>query len=218
MTTHTLQSLVGPRIPYRESARHPIRYLLPTGFFAAAAVLLLISISQPYWLMTLRAPQYPKGLHVSGYVNRMEGDVQEIDGLNHYIGMRKLDEAARIERATSVATLWTFAGLLILGTIIHNRKSAYLVLPAIFFPAVFLLDLHLWLAHFGQHLDPHAPLSSAIKPFVPPVLGVGKIGQFRTIAAAGTGLIQATVASGLIIIGLWFHRRAYKPLVEKARG
>jgi hypothetical protein len=212
----TLQTIAGPRIPWPEARRHPIRYLLPTFFFAAAAVVLLSSIAQPYWKMTLHAPQYPKGLTVTGYVNRMEGDVHEIDSLNHYIGMRPLDQAARLERQIAVISLWTFASLLALGTIIHNRLSALLVLPALFFPAAFLLDLHFWLAHFGQHLDPHAPLSSAIKPFTPPVLGIGKVGQFHTVASAGEGLIRATYASGLILVGLVFHRAAYKPLVTKA--
>lgn len=213
MNATLIQTVAGPRIPWPEARRHPLRYLLPTLFFAAAAVALLSSIPQPYWKMTLRAPQYPGGLTVSGYINRMEGDVHEIDSLNHYIGMRPLDQAARVERQVAVTSLWAFAGLLVLGTVIHNRLSALLVLPALLFPACFLIDLHFWLAHFGQHLDPHAPLSSAIKPFTPPVLGMGKIGQFRTFAAAGEGLIRATYASGLILVGLVLHRAAYKPLV-----
>jgi hypothetical protein len=88
-----------------------------------------------------------------------------------------------------------------------------LALPALLFPLIFLADLQFWLANFGQNLDPTAPLSSSIKPFVPPVLGTGKIAQFSTTAQPGVGLWLAIVASGLILVGLWFHRRAYKPLV-----
>jgi hypothetical protein len=79
---------------------------------------------------------------------------------------------------------------------------------------IFLADLQYWLANFGQNLDPTAPLSSSIKPFVPPVLGEGKIAQFRTVAEPGVGLWLAIAASVVILVGLWFHRRAYKPLVE----
>ena len=78
----------------------------------------------------------------------------------------------------------------------------------------FLVDLYLWLDHFGQNLDPDAALSNAIAPFTPPVLGVGVIGQFRTIAIPGAGLIMAVLASLLLIAALFFHRRAYKPLVD----
>jgi len=70
---------------------------------------------------------------------------------------------------------------------------------------------------FGQNLDPTAPLSSSIKPFTPPILGRGMVGQFETIAWAGEGLILAFVASFLAMIWVFLHRRAYKPLLEQAK-
>ena len=83
---------------------------------------------------------------------------------------------------------------------------------------MFLADLQYWLASFGTNLDPRAPLSSSIEPFVPPVLGKGYVGQFSTVATPGAGLILATIASLLVIAGLYFHRRAYKPLVDARRA
>lgn len=216
MTKATFASIVGPRIPDDELRRHRARYVLPSSLLAAAAVLLLISLFQPYWRMILHAPQYPKGLTVHAYLNRLEGDVAEIDGLNHYIGMRKLDDAAKLERELSIMAV-VAVSLLVLGAIfIHNRRAAWLALPALLFPAGFLIDLHLWLAHFGHNLDPRAPLSSSIKPFTPPVLGTGFVGQFSTVAYPDTGLILAFTASAVILAGLWLHRRAYKPLVDAA--
>ena len=145
----------------------------------------------------------------------MEGDVTEIDGLNHYIGMRPLGEAASLELSLSIAAIIVIS-LLVLATIfVHTRWAALLALPAILFPVVFLGDLAYWLRNFGHNLDPTAPLSSSIKPFTPPVLGEGKVGQFATVAEPDIGLIVATIASLLIIAGLYFHRRAYKPLVDK---
>jgi hypothetical protein len=79
-----------------------------------------------------------------------------------------------------------------------------------------LADLQFWLANFGQNLDPTAPLSSSVKPFIPPVLFTGRIAQFSTTAVPGPGLWLAFIASGLILAGLYFHRRAYKPLVDAA--
>jgi hypothetical protein len=38
-----------------------------------------------------------------------------------------------------------------------------------------------------------------------------------TVASAGPGLWLAVTASVLVILGLYLHRRAYKPLVD-ARG
>lgn len=214
MMAEGMERLIGPRVPAEERQAHRARYLLPTLFFVAATILLVISILQPYWQLTLHAPQYPKGLTVTAYVNRLEGDVQEIDGLNHYIGMRPLNEAATFERTISIYGIVVLALLILAAVYIHNRWAALMALPALLLPMVFLLDLQYWLANFGQNLDPTAPLSSSIKPFVPPVLGEGKIAQFRTVAEPGTGLWLAVAASLVILVGLWFHRRAYKPLVE----
>src|SRR5262249_3354654 len=90
------------------------------------------------------------------------------------------------------------------------------VLPAILFPAVFLLDMHWWMRDFGLNLDPHAPLSSSVKPFVPTILGVGVIGQFKTIGQMGWGLYLAWGSAVLSILALFFHRLPTKPLFERA--
>jgi copper chaperone NosL len=211
----TLKKVIGPRVHPDEWATHRGRYLQPTALLVLAAVMLLVSIFLPFWHMQLNAPQYPGGLHVAGYVNHLTGDVQEIDSLNHYIGMRPLDEAAQLERSLSVMMI-TALSLLVLGAVfIHSKWAALLSVPAILFPVGFLVDLYLWLSYFGNNLDPTAPLSSSIKPFTPPVLGTGKVGQFETVASAGPGLILAAIASLVILIALWRHRSAYKPLTEK---
>ncbi len=215
MMAEGMEQFIGPRVPENEWRANRIRYVIPTLLFAAAAVLLIVSIFWPYWRLTLHAPQYPKGLTVQAYLNRLEGDVFEIDGLNHYIGMRPLNEAAQFEREVSIIGVAALALLILAAIFVHTRWAALLALPALLFPAIFLADLQFWMANFGQNLDPRAPLSSSIKPFVPPVLFEGKIGQFRTWAEPDTGLYLAIAASVVILIGLYFHRRAYKPLVDR---
>lgn len=210
----TWQEIAGPRAPAETRREKRLDYLLPTIFMSLAAILLMVSIFFPYWNMTLEAPQYPKGLHVQTYVNRLEGDVREIDGLNHYIGMRPLEEAAQLERSLSIALIAVTALLVVAAIFIHTKYAALLALPAVLYPAIFLIDLYLWMRNFGQNLDPTAALSSSIKPFTPPVLGEGLIGQFKTIASVDTGFYLAALASVLVLIGLYFHRRAYKPLVD----
>ncbi len=212
-----LEKFIGPRPPAEQMAQDRLRYLLPTVFLGLAAFCLLVSIFVPYWRMKLLAPQYPRGLQIQVYVNRLTGDVREIDGLNHYIGMRPLGEAAQLERSLSIFAIAVLSLLVIAAIYVHNQWAALLSLPALLFPVIFLGDLYFWLWNFGQNLDPKAPLSSAIKPFVPPVLGEGVVGQFRTIAAVDRGFYLAILASVLILFGLYFHRRAYKPLVDAER-
>jgi len=216
--TENVEKILGPRVPAEEMRANRGRYLLPTALFLLAALLLLVSIFQPYWHMTLFAPQYPKGLTVHAYLNDLEGDVSELDGLNHYIGMRPLAEAASFEKSISVIGVAVLVLLVLAAVFVHNRWAALLALPALLFPVIFLLDLQFWLANFGTNLDPTAALSSSVKPFVPKVLGEGLIAQFKTVAKPGVGLWLAMLASLLILIGLYFHRRAYKPLVDAAKG
>lgn len=211
---NVFRRFVGPRIPEEVDAEDKTKYTLPSLLFGIAACLFLLSIFFPYWKMTLLAPQYPGGLEAIVYVNRLEGDINEIDGLNHYIGMRPLGEAAQLERSLSFIII-TVTALLVVGAIfIHTKWAALLALPALLFPAIFLGDMYFWLRNFGLNLDPTAALSNAIDPFVPPILGDGFVGQFKTVAVADSGLYLATFASLLILTGLYFHRRAYKPLVD----
>lgn len=213
-----IESLIGPRVPVAELRAHRARYLTPTLLFMLARVLLLVSIFFPYWHMELEAPQYPSGLFLTAYVNHLDGDVKEIDGLNHYIGMRPLGEAAAFERDVSI---WAVLAMFLLvegAAFVHSKWAVLLALPAIAFPIGFYLDLYYWMARFGQNLDPNAPLSAAVKPFTPTVIGEGGIGQFKTYAEFGLGYWLAVACAIVTVIGFVFHRRAYRPLAQRLAG
>lgn len=196
------------------STRSLTSYLVPSAWLMVAALLLMISMVVPYWSMTLKAPQYPKGLKVDVYINHIQGDVAEIDGLNHYLGMPPLDEGGRLERSISLLAIVAFGLLLLADMFVHNQWAALLALPAIGFPFAFLADLYYILYVYGHSIDPKSALGGAIQPFTPPLIGVGKIGQFGSVAEPQLGLYLAFAASLTILIGLYFHRAAYKPVLD----
>lgn len=196
------------------SARRLTDYLVPSAILMLAALALMVSMFLPYWRMALTAPQYPKGLRVDVYVNHLDGDVSEIDALNHYLGMPKLDEGGRLERSISIIAIVVQGLLLIAAVFVHNRWVAVLALPALAFPFMFLADLWYILYTYGHSIDPKSALGGAIDPFTPPLFGAGQIGQFGTVASPGPGLILAFAAAGIVLVGLWFHRAAYKPIVD----
>jgi copper chaperone NosL len=206
--------ILGPRIPNELWQKERKKFLIPSLIMIVAALILLISIFMPYWEITLHAPQYPGGLVAKLYVNRATGDVRELDGLNHYIGMKPLGDAAPLERSLSVFIIAGIVLLAIGAIYVHSPIALFLSIPAILYPVFFLGDLYFWLWNFGMNLDKRAPLSGAIKPFIPPLLGEGKIGQFRTVASWEIGLYLSISASILILVGLFFHRKAYKPLMD----
>lgn len=213
-----IDKVFGPRVVPEFKQAHPLRYRLPAWLLLAAAILLVISLFLPYWRMTLYAPQYPDGLTVTSYVNRLAGRVDEVNILNQYIGMRPLQDAARLEKRIAVVAVVVLTLLLVAAIEVHSPWAALLALPAVLFPLGFLADLQYWLANFGLHLDPNAPLNMSVKPFIPRALGVGHIGQFSTQALPAAGLILSITASVLIVIALWQQRRIFKPLRDAKRA
>jgi copper chaperone NosL len=203
-----LQITISPR-PIRPS-KEELSQLLPSVFWGGAAVLLGVSTFLVYWQLHLDAPQYNimDGLDVVVYFNRMEsGDpdfdaLHELNSLNHYIGMKPLDEAAEIERTIAPYAIVIFAVSLLVAAVWKHKWSWLLTIPPLTFPFVFLGDLAFWLNNFGQNLDPTAAFSSAIHPFTPPALGYGEIGQFETMATLEEGWILAATCSLLIAAGL----------------
>lgn len=193
-------------------------YLIPSALLMVAALMLMISMFVPYWSMTMTAPQYPKGLKVDVYITHLAGDVREIDELNHYLGMPLLDEGGRFERSISTVAIVTLGLLLIAGVFVHNQWAALLAVPALGYPLVFLADLAYILYQYGHSIDPTSALGGAIKPFMPPVLGQGKVGQFGTIANWEIGLYLAFAAVVVVLLALWFHRAAYKPIVDARKA
>lgn len=207
----TSRALVRPATRGRErdeARRITLRQLLPLGLLVIAAALLIGSIFLPYWEVELRAPQYPKGLTVVAHVSHLSGDVREVDGLNHYIGMMELNDAAKLERQISRYAIVAVAALAVASFWLPGRWKWLLILPAALFPIIFAVDLAAWLYYAGHSLDPHAPLSSSIKPFTPPVIGEGKIGQFSTVANFKIGFYVAALGAVLAVVATVLSRRS----------
>jgi len=196
------------------STRHLTDYLWPSALLMLATLLLMVSMFLPYWSMTMLAPQYPKGLKVEVYVNHLEGDMREIDELNHYLGMPTLDEGGRLERSISIISIVALGLLLMAGVFVHNQWAGLLALPVIGYPLVFLADLWFILYRYGHSIDPASALGGAIDPFTPPLWGKGQVGQFGTVANFELGFYLAIASVFIVLLGLWFHRAAYKPIVE----
>jgi hypothetical protein len=174
---------------------------------ALPAALLLASLLVPYWGITLHAPQYPKGLRIEADAYRLTGDVFEVDGLNHYIGMMKLESAAVFERQVAPFAITLIALLTVASFFLRGVWRVLARLPIVVFPLVFAADLFAWLYYAGHSLDPFAPLSSSIKPFTPRIVGVGHIGQFSTEAAFMAGFWMAALAALLVLaLTIWQWR------------
>ncbi len=174
------------------------RRVLVAFLAISASILIFISFFLPWWKFTLIAPQYPEGLHVTVYLNKLKGDVRELDILNHYIGMKKMEEAAKFERKVAFFGI-IVVSLITLFFLFSGRKGAILfVIPSLLLPAAFIVDMFFWLYKYGHELNPEAPIK--ISPFTPKVFGASQIAQFKTYATFGLGFYLAILAFVLIFI------------------
>lgn len=207
----TLRGLVGAKesdLPIISAIVRQRGFLRSTLLFVGAAALIVASIFFPYWQMRLNAPQYPQGLYLTVYIDHIRGDISEIDGLNHYIGMAPLADAANIERQLAPVAMLAIVLMVAATAFVHRKWFAPMTLPAMLLPFVFLGDMFYWLRSYGQNLDPGAALSSSVKPFTPTVVGHGVIGQFSTDASLKAGFWLALAASVMINLGLHYRRQA----------
>lgn len=169
--------------------------LLAAGCFAASWFL-------PWWTFQLFAPQYPKGLSLVIHLTGVTGDVAEIDVINHYIGMHSLADAAELERAAShwIVGL-TAAAVFVLNLLVSKNGGWLPVLFGLGLPLGFLIDTTYWMYQSGHDLDPTAAIN--LKPFMPTVLGEGKVGQFRTEALPALGFWVALAGVALLGVASW---------------
>ena len=207
--------ILGPRVSREEMQETAARYRRPAVLFAGSALLLVISVFLPYWQLSLKAPQFPDGLTIRAFVNRLEGDVVELEGLNHYVGLGSFEDGAVFERSIAVVAIIVLAGLLAAALAFHSRWVMLFTAPALLFPVVFVADLQWWLWRYGHNLDSAAPFANAVGEFTPPIFGPAEIAQFDTLALPGIGFVLAVIASVLTGLGLWYHRKAYKPLIDQ---
>jgi copper chaperone NosL len=209
-TIATKEEVLAAQTPERKGGRVATvdrSLLLVRGLVLLSTLLFAISHIWKYWELRLNAPQYPGGLFVSVYTHDVRGDVREVDGLNHYIGMAPLAEAAEIERAVAPYAIVVFVILGLVAAFLPRRWAPLLTIPIILFPFVVFIDLFAWLYYFGHNLDPTAALSGAIEEFTPAILGRGVVGQFSTDAMMGLGWWVALAASIVAIVAIILNYR-----------
>ncbi|RXT03791.1 hypothetical protein [Ammoniphilus sp. CFH 90114] len=171
-----------------------------------ASVLLFASLFFPWWGMQFIAPQYPEGLDIIVYPNKLEGQIEIINGLNHYIGMKEFSEK-NFPELNYLPYIIGGLALLVLGAGWWRRWKG-LAATALLYAVGGVLgvyDIHRWLKDFGTNLDPKAPIK--IDPFIPPIYGENQIANFITHSYFSTGSFLLGASFLLILWVLWKERK-----------
>jgi hypothetical protein len=169
--------------------------------------------SFPIWYVSLEAPNYPKesfpdGIPVYFHVDGYSGDVHEMNTINHYIGMYPMEHGGNIERAISpyyllVSTLCMLAFLYYDG----KGNTILMIIPAIA-PILFMGAFTGWLYWYGHNMQEWGAFT--IKPFMPTVLGDGKVAQFTTHSYPSIGFWIMISMSILCILAIFSKKKELK--------
>jgi nitrous oxidase accessory protein len=165
------------------------------GVFAAA--LAAASATLPLWGMTMRAPQYPRGLHLYAYGTKLAGDVHEINILNHYIGMPPI-EAPGLETAFFPFGIGALVLLCLLSPF-HKLLWRLAIVATTAAPVLMLADLQWRLFVFGHSLNPRAPIR--LQPFTPLVLGETAMGNFVSTGMVSWGFGCLLASAVVLMLG-----------------
>ena len=166
----------------------------------------------PAWSIYLVAPQYPEGLSMQIWLNKITGQVDIINGLNHYIGMKHIEASMFPELKYLFYVLGFFILFGIIVAITGSRKLllAYLVLSFLGGVAA-MVDFYMWGYKYGHDLDPEAAIQVPGLSYQPPLIGHKKLLNFDAYSYPDTGgwiIVGVTAVFFLIWILEW--RKAKK--------
>lgn len=171
---------------------------------AIGSLVMITMYFVPAWSIYLIAPQYPEGLSMQIWLNKISGDVDIINGLNHYIGMKHIKAEMFPEFSFLVYVL---GGFILFGLVIAvtgNRKLlfAYLVISVIGAIAA-LTDFYMWGYEYGHDLDPAAAIQVPGLSYQPPLIGHKKLLNFDSYSYPDTGGWIVVAVTGVFFM-IWF--------------
>ncbi len=176
-----------------------------------AAGSLVASLFLPLWRITLVAPQYQEGLSLHIYTYKLIAgnngqDLNEINNLNHYIGMKAIEQADFIEMRWVPFALGVFILLALRSAAIGIMRGVVdLLVLFLYFTAFSLGSFYYRLYSYGHQLDPRAPMT--IEPFTPVMIGEQQIANFVQASYPDAGAITLGLFPLLLMAAMWWSRK-----------
>ncbi|WP_052664885.1 NosD domain-containing protein [Nitriliruptor alkaliphilus] len=154
----------------------------------------------PLWQATLYAPQYPGGLRTIAWGHDVGGDLNEVNALNHYVGLGVFDPNDVPEMALWPLALVAGVVATLLAVLVARRWVRRLGLLYLWTLPVAVLGATQYRLHeFGQDVAPGAAFR--MEPFTPWVVGRTTVWNFETWAWPGLGLGAIVLAAVLVTFG-----------------
>jgi copper chaperone NosL len=175
--------------------------LLSKGILLIVSGLFFASLLFPMWRIELEAPQYPEGLVLQLHANKIGGDVEIINGLNHYIGMKTLHTEDFVEFKV-LPYIFGFFGLFALVMVFIAKPKGLILLfwSYVFFIILSAIDFYRWNYEYGHNLDPNAAIRVPGMAYQPPLLGYKQLLNFGAYSIPDIGGWMLSAAGLLLFL------------------
>lgn len=182
----------------------------------AGAAMLCISIVVPIWRIELAAPQYPEGLVMKIYAGKLGGDVQIINGLNHYIGMQTLHAENFIEFTVLPYIIASFVLLLAVTAFVGKKKLLnFSFISFLLFGIIAMIDFWRWEYNYGHNLDPNAAIIVPGMAYQPPLIGYKQLLNFGAFSVPDIGG-WLFVGCGIILLVIVLFEAGFLKKLKKS--
>lgn len=169
----------------------------------------------PIWIITLDAPQYPEGLSMTIWIDKLNGgtrfDLQNINLLNKYIGMAAIDQ-------TTIPELqympYIAAGMIALALVSFIIPKLILVITTavsyVVISLVGFVDFFLWEYEYGHNLNPDAPIIVPGMTYQPPLIGCKELLNITACSFPHIGGVLLATAIGILFYIIWVERKKWQ--------
>ena len=180
-----------------------------------STLLLASAFVVPVWRIDLIAPQYPEGLGMLIRINTITGikpaDLDNINGLNHYIGMKAI-----VPDAIPVLDIMPLglAVLVALGLAVAlwgRRWAAWTWVGLIAAAgAAAMAEFYKWSYDYGHNLAADAIIKIPGMTYQPPLIGTKQLLNFTASSWPDIGGIAASVAFAIALAALLLKRPQHR--------
>ncbi|GIL18548.1 MAG: hypothetical protein BroJett040_22990 [Oligoflexia bacterium] len=171
-----------------------------------SVALIALAFLFPLWDIAIFAPQYPEGLFLQIWINKMGGDLTNVNILNHYIGMHPItpESIPELKFMPMIAI-----GLMISGAIVGliNKRPLTIAWVVIFtlIAVVGLADFYKWEYDYGHNLNPDAPIKIPGMHYQPPFIGSQVLLNISAFSYPGIGGFALMASLALAYVAAFGH-------------
>lgn len=173
----------------------------------------------PMWNITLLAPQYPDGVHMHIYINKIggaePGTLQNINILNHYIGMKAITPESIPELKYMPPIVIFFMVTAFIIAFLDKRWMYWSwIISLVVILIIGLYDFYLWEYDYGHNLDPKAIMTFEGESFQPPLIGKKEIINFTAISLPHISGVFLCISVLLGMAATYFKHKTTKNIAS----